>query len=50
MKNESLLNGAISYSILNVNLFMVNDLSCELSSDRSIIDMKNMRSVICGID
>jgi hypothetical protein len=50
-KNESLRNDiVISDSIPNVYVFKVNGLSCELPSDRSIADIENMRSVICGMD
>ena len=50
-KNESLHNDIVILdSILNVYVFKVNGLSCELSSDGSIADIENMRSVICSMD
>jgi hypothetical protein len=46
-KNKSLRNDiVISDSIPNVYVFKVNGHSCDLSSDGSIADIENMRSVI----
>jgi hypothetical protein len=50
-KNESLCNDVVILdSIPNVYVFKVNGLSCELPSDESIVDIENIRSVICGMD
>ena len=46
-KNESLHNDVvISDNILNVYVFKVNSLACDLPSDRSFTDIENIRSVI----
>jgi hypothetical protein len=37
-------------SIPNVYGFKVNGLSCESQSDGSIVDIENMRNVICGMN
>jgi hypothetical protein len=49
-KNESLHNDVILDSILNVYVFKVNGLLCELLRDQSITDLENMSSVICGME
>jgi hypothetical protein len=50
-KNESLRNDVvISYSILNVYVFKVNSLACDLPRNGSIADIENMRIVIWGMD
>jgi len=42
-------NDVILDSILNVYVFKVNGLLCELPRDKSITDLENMSSVICGV-
>jgi hypothetical protein len=40
----------ISDNIPNVYVFKVNGLSCELSSNGSIVDIESKISAICGMD
>jgi len=40
----------ISDNILNVYVFKVNSLLCELLSDESIADIESIRSAICGMN